>query len=455
MSDPAVVPTPQPTGRVHHAWWVLGALCLMFGGIVGVIGNSAGIYLKPVSEDLGVKLAALNGYLTVVALVMTATLPLAGWLLPRVKVQYLLAGALTLGTGTYAASALFTSLTHWYVAAVGLGISFGFLLYVPVPLLVNNWFQRRNGLAIGLTAAFASVVAAIVNPVGGALIASIGWRETRAIMGLVGFLMSVPAVLLLVRYSPQSMGLRPYGAEEADAEAAQGSAASGTGTGTAAGTPAPAWGFSLGEVLRSTRFWLIALAAGLFALGASMLQQTPSHASTVGIDSATGATGVSAIMIGGIVGKLGLGWLHDRVGVLRTVLVSTSLGVVGAVVVVTSGSAPTGFLVGCFLFGGAYAGLTVMPPLVVRRFLGTLDYSRIYSWVTFSLGAFSALAPLVYASIADRTGSFTGAWLLAAGAYVLIAVLVLVVNAMARHDVDGGRPTRAPRRPSVTRSAHA
>jgi MFS family permease len=445
MSDPAVVPSPQPAGRVHRAWWVLVALCLMFGGIVGVIGNSAGIYLKPVSEDLGVSLAALNGYLTVVALVMTATLPLAGWLLPRVKVQYLLAAALTLGTGTYAASALFTSLTHWYVAAVGLGISFGFLLYVPVPLLVNNWFQRRNGLAIGLTAAFASVVAAVVNPLGGALIASIGWRETRAIMGLVGFLMSVPAVLLLVRYSPERMGLRPYGADEVEA-----------GTAADGGAPAsPAWGFSLGEALRSARFWLIALAAGLFALGASMLQQTPSHASTVGIASATGATGVSAIMIGGIVCKLGLGWLHDRIGVLRTVLVSTSLGVVGAVVVVTSGSAPTGFLVGCFLFGGAYAGLTVMPPLVVRRFLGTADYSRIYSWVTFSLGAFSALAPVVYASIADRTGSFTGAWLLAAGAYVLIAVLVLVVNAMARRDVDGGHQQRAPQRPSVTRSAHA
>ncbi|MCV2394278.1 MFS transporter [Actinotalea sp. M2MS4P-6] len=419
MSTVDVRPT---TTRVHRAWWVLVACCLMFGGIVGVIGNSAGIYLKPVSEELGVSLAALNGYMTVVALVMTATLPIAGWVLPRFKVQVVLAVALTLGTGTYAASALFTSLTHWYIAAVALGISFGFLLYVPIPLLVNNWFRRRNGLAIGLTAAFASLVAAFVNPIGGALIDSIGWRETRAIMGGIGFLMSVPAVLLLIRYSPEQVGLKPYGAEaEEEAEA------SGAGSATA-----PVSTFSLRQAVRMPQFWMVMVLAGLFALGASMLQQTPSHASAVGIASATGAAGVSAIMIGGIVGKLGLGWLHDRVGVVATTMVSTALGVAGAATVITSGDQVTGFLAGCFIFGGAYAGLVVVPPLTVRHFFGIADYSRIYSLVTFSLGAFSALAPILYASIYDRTGSFNGAWVVAAGSYVLIAVLMLVVNAISR-----------------------
>ena len=302
MSASAVQASPTTTPRVHRAWWVLVACCLMFGGIVGVIGNSAGIYLKPVSDELGVSLASLNGYMTVVALVMTATLPVAGWVLPRVKVHVVLALALTLGTGTYAMSALFTSLMHWYIAAIALGISFGFLLYVPIPLLVNNWFHRRNGLAIGLTAAFASLVAAAVNPIGGALISSIGWRETRAIMGVAAWVMSVPAVLLLVRYSPERMGLRPYGAEADEADAAAGVVIAN----------APVSTLALADALRSVRFWLTMLLVGLFALGASMLQQTPSHASIVGLDAATGAAGVSAIMIGGILVKLGLGWLHDR-----------------------------------------------------------------------------------------------------------------------------------------------
>ena len=424
MSASAVQASPTTTPRVHRAWWVLVACCLMFGGIVGVIGNSAGIYLKPVSDELGVSLASLNGYMTVVALVMTATLPVAGWVLPRVKVHVVLALALTLGTGTYAMSALFTSLMHWYIAAIALGISFGFLLYVPIPLLVNNWFHRRNGLAIGLTAAFASLVAAAVNPIGGALISSIGWRETRAIMGVAAWVMSVPAVLLLVRYSPERMGLRPYGAEADEADAAAGVVIAN----------APVSTLALADALRSVRFWLTMLLVGLFALGASMLQQTPSHASIVGLDAATGAAGVSAIMIGGILGKLGLGWLHDRTGVVRTAVVSTALGVTGAAIVIISGDNAFGFLAGCFVFGGAYAGLTVVPPLTVRHFFGTTDYSRIYSLVTVSLGVFSAAAPLLYASIADRSGSFTGAWLVAAGAYVVIATLMLVVNAMARRE---------------------
>ena len=113
---------------------------------------------------------------------------------------------------------------------------------------------------------------------------------------------------------------------------------------------------------------------------------------------------------------------------------STALGVTGAAIVIISGDNAFGFLAGCFVFGGAYAGLTVVPPLTVRHFFGTTDYSRIYSLVTVSLGVFSAAAPLLYASIADRSGSFTGAWLVAAGAYVVIATLMLVVNAMARRE---------------------
>lgn len=409
MSDPVRPP-------LHRAWWVLVACCLLYGGAVGVIGNSAGIYLSPVSEDMGWTLSSLNGYLTVVSLVMTATLPVAGWLLPRAGLPWMLAGAMTLACGTYACSALFTSLSHWYVAGVLLGISYGILLYIPIPLVINNWFRVRNGLALGIAAAFASLVAAVANPVGGALIDSIGWRETRAIMGSIGWLMAVPATLLLIRLRPQDLGLRPFGdtAVAADDPAA-----------TPMPPPAPARG-SLGPVVRSIPFVCAVLLGGLISFGACMLQQAPSHAASVGLSTATGATGVSAIMIGGIVGKLALGWLHDRRGIVVTTLVCCAFGVAGPLIVIAGGGQPALFLLGCFVFGGGYAGLVVVPPLMVRFLFGTADYSRLYSFVTVALGLFSAIAPVAYARVHDVTGAFTGAWVASALAFVLVSVLTLV-----------------------------
>jgi MFS family permease len=430
---------------VHRAWWVLVACCLLYGGAVGVIGNSAGIYLSPVSEDMGWSLASLNGYLTVVSLVMTATLPVAGWLLPRRSLPWLLGGAMTLACGTYASSALFTSLGHWYAAGVLLGVSYGVLLYIPIPLVINNWFRTRNGLALGIAAAFASAVAAVANPVGGALIDAIGWRETRAIMGGVGWLLAVPATLLLIRLKPEQLGLRPYGAVaplvEVDDE------------GTVPGADAPAPGAaptsrgSVSTAVRSMPFVCAVLLGGLIAFGACILQQAPSHATSIGLDSATGATGVSAIMIGGIVAKLGLGWLHDRRGVLLTALVSAAFGVAGPLVVVAAGGNAGLFLLGCLLFGGGYAGLVVVPPLMVRHLFGTADYARLYSFVTVALGLFSAAAPVAYARIHDVTGSFTGAWLASALAFVLVAAFaVLAVRSRTAPPVaptpvlEGARP---------------
>lgn len=396
---------------LHRAWWVLVACCLLYGGAVGVIGNSAGIYLSPVSEDMGWSLSALNGYLTVVSLVMAATLPVAGWLLPRTGLPWLLAGAMTLAAGTYSASALFTSLSHWYVAGVLLGISYGILLYIPIPLVINNWFRTRNGLALGIAAAFASAVAAVANPVGGALIDAIGWRETRAIMGGVGWLLAVPATLLLIRLKPEQLGLTPYGASESES------------------VPAPAAADGGGEVSRAVRsvpFVCAVMLGGMIAFGACMLQQAPSHATAVGLSSATGATGVSAIMIGGILGKLALGWLHDRRGALVTTLVCAVLGVTGPLIVIAAAGNAGLFLLGCLVFGGGYAGLVVVPPLMVRHLFGTAHYSRLYSFVTVALGLFSAAAPVAYARIHDVTGTFTGAWLASALAFVLMATLAVV-----------------------------
>ncbi|MBU4335539.1 MAG: MFS transporter, partial [Actinobacteria bacterium] len=390
---------------------MLVACCLMYGGAVGIIGNSAGIYLHPVSEEMGWPLASLNGYLTVVSLVMTVTLPIAGWVLPRVRLQWVIAAALTAACATYAGSALFTTLTHWYIAGAVLGVCYAFLLYIPVPLVVNNWFRTRNGLAIGITAAFASLVAAFANPIGGALITSVGWRETRVIMGSIAWVLAVPITIALIRLRPEQLGMRPYGAPDEVAVASDVTA------------PAPERQ-SLARAVRSLPFVCTVVLGGLFAFGASMLQQAPSHASAVGLDATTGAAGVSAIMIGGICAKLLLGQVHDRYGIGTTTAISTALGVLGSILVIVAAGDATGFLIGCFLFGGGYAGLVVVPPLTVRHFFGTVNYSRLYSWVTVALGLFSAAAPIGYARIYDVTGSFDGAWIASMSAFILIAVLM-------------------------------
>ncbi len=402
------------TGGVHPAWKVLAGCCLLYGGVVGVIGNSAGIYMVAVTDEMGWSLSSFNVYLTLLALVMTVTLPIAGRVLPKYPFRLQLGVVAVVMAVTYGLGSTFTALWQWNVAGIVLGICYGFLMYIPIPLIITNWFAVRNGTALGIAAAFASLVAAIVNPVGSALIGSIGWRGARVVLAVVSALFTVPAIIALIRRSPEEYGLRPYGVQESPSTRV---AVESSGR----DVEAPHLQFSL----RSPVFWMLAVIGGLFAVGATMLQQVPSHAARIGLDPATGAAGVSAIMIGAIGFKVALGWLNDRTGTVAAALSAAGLGIVGSLVVVLAGAHATAFLLGCALFGGGYAGLVVIPPLTVRHFFGAASYGRIYSFVTFAVGAFSALGPVLYSWMSDRSGTFTPAWEICMGFYALIAVLVL------------------------------
>lgn len=404
-------------GLFHHpAMRVLVGCCLLYGGVVGVIGNSAGIYMVAVTDEMGWSLASYNLYLTVLSLVMTVTLPIAGRVLPKYpfRPQLLVFGGIA--AVTYALAGTFTALWQWYAAGVVLGVCYGFLMYIPIPLIVNNWFVRRNGFALGLSAAFASLVAAFVNPIGSALIGNYGWREARVMVAVLALVFIVPAVTVFIRLTPQQLGVRPYG---------EGLAPAAEETGTSREPE-----FHSEFSLRNPIFWCIWCVGGLFALAATMLQQAPSHAARIGLDPTVGAMGVSAIMIGGIAFKLLLGMLNDRYSTLVAAVTSASLGIVGAVTIVAAGNNAAAFLFGCVIFGGGYAGLVVIPPLTVRYFFGSEGYGRIYSYVTFALGAFSALGPVFYSWISDRTGNFMLAWASCIGFYVLIAVLIVASNRM-------------------------
>lgn len=434
-NDAQSVPRRSP----HRAWLMLVVCCLMYGSALGVIGNTAGLYLSPVSEDMGWELSSLNLYLTIVSITMTVMFPVAGWILPRKGIRFVVAGALTLDALTYGLSSLFTELWHWYTAGVMLGIAYAFLLYIPMPLILNNWFARRNGLAIGIASAFASLVAAGANPIAGSLIESVGWRQTRIIYAVVAWLLAVPAILLFMRLSPADLGMRPYGAGQVAAGGSSSSAAAPLGI-----------SIRVASAVRSFPFWAAIVMAGLFALAASMLQQVPSVAASLGFATTVGGWGVSFIMFGGIIGKLALGWIHDRFRIRITTYLAAILGVSGAAIALLGGANIVTFLLGCALFGGAYASLTIVPPLAVRALFGTTNYSKIYSFVTVSLGAFSALAPFLYSRIHDVTGSFNGAWMVCMAAYILAALLLAAAVPTARrlaadpNAVEGEPPPAAP-----------
>ena len=222
------------------------------------------------------------------------------------------------------------------------------------------------------------------------------------------------------------MGLVPFGAaEKARPAAARADVAD-------AATPEAEEGATVAQAIKSPGLYLLILVACIFVMCAAFFQQIPAFCSHGALGASAGAMAVSIIMVGGVVFKLLLGALNDKIGVKFTGIIAASCGAVGILLAYIAGSSIALFYAGMVIFGGGFAGLTVIGPMLARAAFGSLNYSQIYSWVSTGIFIATAVSFLVYGMIYDTTGSFDWCFILVIALYVLAVVLVPVTLALSR-----------------------
>lgn len=421
--NPSAAPTRSsvaaPT-RSNYAWLILLACIGFYAVPVGIVGNTSGIFVTPVMDEFGWSRTEATLYMTIQPWVAALCTPFAGKLMARFNPRWILTiTALAYGLGTIW-TAYATHPWQWHLYGVIYGVSCAFFMFLAVPTLINAWYRKRAGLAIGIAGASLSIFAAIASPVGQSMIESQGWQHTRLMFGIVITVVSVLLTVLFVRKDPASMNVLPYGADDAEAAA------------TSAGSPAQEDGATLAQARRIPAFYLLMLVAGFLVFCAAFFQQIPSFASEGSLGAAAGAVAVSIVMIGGTAGKFLLGWLSDQAGGRVTGIVAGVCGAAGLTMALLAGSSVALFYVGMGVFGIGYSALTVVSPMVARESFGTANYAEIYSWISTSIFVFSGLAALSYARIYDLSGSFTPAFVLVISLYVLIAIFVPIITRTAR-----------------------
>ena len=101
-------------------------------------------------------------------------------------------------------------------------LAFGFILaitssvaFVTLQAAVAPWFKLRLGLAVGIMQAAGGLGAAILAPVIGGLLETVGWRATFWSIGIVGG-GTVLLLAIFFRNYPEEMGIKSYGTREGD-----------------------------------------------------------------------------------------------------------------------------------------------------------------------------------------------------------------------------------------------
>jgi Arabinose efflux permease len=404
------------------SWWpwlVLLGCIGCYSIPVGMIGNTAGLFVAPVMDQFGWDQTSTTMYRTIQPLVAAVCTPIAGRMFARYSPRVILTiTSLVFGLSS-AATAYATQLWQWNLYGVIYGVTCAFFMYLAAPVLVNRWFHKSNGLALGITAAVLSILAAFTSPITQALISSHDWQYSRLVICLVATVASVVLTVLFVRDSPDKMGLKPYGADEALGADAPSDAVRGGEGATRA------------QALASPGLYLVILIAAIIVMTAAFFQQVPAYTAKSPLGAGAGAMAVSIVMIGGTIGKLVLGWLADRIGVKPTSIAAMLCGALGMSMAFVATDVWL-FYVGMVVFGVGYAGLTVIVPLLVRNSFGSLNYADIYSWVSTGIFLATSLSFLIYGRIVDLTGSFAWCFYLVIALYLLAAVLIVPAVNLSR-----------------------
>lgn len=403
---------PKKKDGLFYGWVIVVAGFLITGASVGIMNNTLSIFVKPVTESLGFTRGGFTLYQSLLLVAAMLSMPVYGELFRRgnmKRVMLISASLLVLVPWGYSYS---SKLWHFYLLAICHGVFVSGCNIMSVATLVNNWFYEKKGTATGLAVAGSGIAASLMVPVISGVIERFGWQWGYRVMSLSAMGLLLPTILLLVRVRPADMGLVPFGAK----------------TTYAAGEADDMVGFTRAEALRSPSFYLIvsALLSACFA-AACMQSHTASYLTDIGHSSAFASSMVSLTMLMLTFGKIGLGWVIDRFGVMTGGLssaITIGMGAVFMIFAANSAIAPIAVL----SLGYGIACGSVAPSQVSSRYFGSRDFSRVYAAISMTISLANIFGPPIPGFIFDVTGSYSIAWKIAAAMTVLSVALFILAD---------------------------
>lgn len=376
------------SSKIHYGYVIVLCCFLIMFVIVGLIMSCAGIFYKPVSEELGIDIGKFGLYMSLNFLFSTLTLSFAGRLMERYSARVILTISSAVAGLSLMAMSQFDAVWQFYITGALFGITLAFLLYLGFPTLLNRWFKARMGVFIGICSAGSGIGGVLFNPIGGYLITNYGWRAAYLIFGAMILLLVTPVLALFLRDYPKDKGLEPYGAAvTADTDSR---------------IQKRDTGIEYAKAIRMPVFYGLVVFAFLINAAATLNVFVPAYVQSIQFSIGEASFVASAVMVGVTVGKVALGMINDR-STGWGVVVTTGLGVAGLGLLLLGHVGIIVSIAGGFLFGWAYAGVSVQTPLLVRSVFGNRNYARIYSNVSMAIAVGGAIAAGGWGLLSDAT----------------------------------------------------
>ncbi|MGG5823681.1 MFS transporter [Falsiroseomonas sp. HW251] len=396
-----------------RAAWVRLAAIVALSTLGGIGSWSVIVALPHVQAEFGVTRAGASLPYTLTMLGFGSGMILMGRLVDRFGAMRPVLGAATmLGLGYIAAGFAPTLLAFALIQGVMIGLGAS-ATFGPLMAEASLWFRRRRGIAVALAAAGNYLAGVVWPPLLTVLIADHGWRTAHVVAGAICLVTMLPLALLLRARAP----------------------------GTRGGAQLPADGVERPLGLSRNALTAVLAAAGIGCCMAMAMPQVHivAYCGDLGYGVARGAEMLSLMLACGIVSRVSSGFIADRIGGLRTLLLGSVLqGLSLSLFLFFDGLASLYVL--SALFGLVQGGIVPSYAVIVRENFPAREVGMRVGIVLFATLIGMATGGWMSGLIFDLTGSYLAAF---ANGVAWNAVNVMIVTTLLLRS-RGGASRLAP-----------
>jgi MFS family permease len=409
--------------RFFYGWLIVfvSSVGLFLGAPLLVFSFS--VFFKPLVMDFHASRASVSLAFSLFNLVGALSIPCTGMVIDRFGAKRVIL-AFTLLYGLVLCSALWVGDSLWqlYLFFIVLGIAMASgPAPVPYGVVISHWFNRRRGLALGLSMMGIAIGSVVVPILAQRLINSFGWRTAFAMFGGAVLLLPLPVIAVLLQNDPEQRGLRPDGDEKHQLSHMP---------------PQDKEGLHWREILHSSTFWFLMC---IFSLAGASVHGAVLHLSAIltdrGVTAERAAMAISLVGAAVMIGRLGSGYLLDRIFAPRVAILFYSATALG-IAMLCAGINGNLTLVASFLVGLGMGAEVETMGYMVSRYFGLVAFGTAYG---LAFGAFmisGAVGVLLMGAGYDRFHSYTVP--LASLCVAMVLALILLGRlGQYRYGVDG------------------
>ena len=397
--------SPARAAGNRRAWLAcLGCSAALF--VVMGLGVNAFTVYQPYLLELQHFTNAQGSWITTVrSLFGMLSMATADTLCRRLGLRRVIAaglGCFVLSYGLFGAAQSFPACCF---AAVFSGLAYGYGGMVPLTLVISRWFRDKRGFALGLMAASSGISTIVAPPLLTRAIEGAGLRLSFWGEGLFSLILALLAVLL-IRDSPEELGLQPYS----------------TGESPVQGKTIPVRQKDFTPVL-----WWAAVAAAFFTggpCGPGFSHLTVLYTAE-GYDSGTVALMISCFGVVLMLSKVLYGSISDALGSRTANFFTFGTGIAGFALCCLAplGSMPLNWVgLVCTALGMPLSSVSLS--VWAGELSGGGDYDRLVKWLSTSYMVGALVTGPVPGMLADCFGSYVPAYALFAGCLVCSMILI-------------------------------